>query len=137
MENYDQQIKKANELINTLKQAFQPMPGAAPAGAPPMDPAMMQQGGAPPMDPAMMQQQGGGAPPPGDPAQMEAMVSEIMSAVEQLASAVEQDKQIIGQLQQQLQEMGQAHAEIMAKMDAIEKSVGAPSPMEGVPANMM
>jgi len=46
--------------------------GMPPGGAPPMDPAMMQQGQMPvdpatgmPMDPAMMQQ---GAPPPVDPA---------------------------------------------------------------------
>lgn len=48
------------------KNAFIPMPGGQPP-APPMDPAMAQQGGAP-MDPAMMQQ--GGAPM--DPAMQQA-----------------------------------------------------------------
>ena len=136
--HYEDQIKKAEELISNLKQAFQPMGGPPPgAGAPPMDPAMMQQGGAPPMDPAMMQQ--GGAPPAGggDPAQMEAMISEVMSAVEQIAMAMEQDKQVIGQLQQQIQAMQQEHAQIAAKMDVLEKSLNQPSPMEGVPANMI
>ena len=126
---YEKEIEKVDSMIATLKQAFQPMPG----GPPPGDPAMMQGGGAP-MDPAMMQQ---GGPPPGDPAQLEAMLSEVMSAVEQVVATVEQDKQVMGQLQQQIQAMQQAHAEIAAKMGVLEKSLNAPSPMEGVPANMM
>jgi len=138
---YEKEIEKVDSMIATLKQAFQPMPGGPPPGDPammqgggaPMDPAMMQQGGPPPGDPAMQQ----GGPPPGDPAQLEAMLSEVMSAVEQVVATVEQDKQVMGQLQQQIQAMQQAHAEIAAKMGVLEKSLNAPSPMEGVPANMM
>ena len=126
MQDYNEQIKKADEVLKTLKQAFQPMPG----GAPPMDPAMMQQGGAPPMDPAMMQQ--GGAPPPADPAQMEAMVSEVMHAVEQIAGAVEQSNQQVSQLQSQLQQMMQEHAILTSKIDMLEKAINSTSPMEGM-----
>ena len=139
MQDYNEQIKKADEVLKTLKQAFQPMPGGAPpmdpammqqGGAPPMDPAMMQQGGAPPMDPAMMQQ--GGAPPPADPAQMEAMVSEVMHAVEQIAGAVEQSNQQVSQLQSQLQQMMQEHAILTSKIDMLEKAINSTSPMEGM-----
>jgi hypothetical protein len=148
MQDYNEQIKKADEALKTLKQAFQPMPGGAPMdpammqqGAPPMDPAMMQQGGAPmdpammqqggaPMDPAMMQQ--GGAPPPADPAQMEAMISEVMHSVEQVAGAVEQSNQQVAQLQSQLQQMMQEHAMTAAKIDMLEKAINSTSPMEGM-----
>lgn len=152
MDSYEAHIKKAEEIIMNLKQAFQPIPGApAAGGAPPMDPAMMAQmqgGGAPPMDPAMMaQMQGGGAPPMdpamaappagGDPAQLEGVVSELMSSMEQIAGALEQFQQQIAQLESGMQSMGQEHAQLLARLDMMEKALNAPSPAEGIPGNMM
>ena len=148
MTDYSQKIKEINSLAEILKQAFQPMPpapgGAPPPGAPPMDPAMMQQQGMDPammqqqgMDPAMMQQQG--APPPaGDPAQLEAMLSEVMAAVEQMATAMQQQGQISNQLQQQLQQIQSEHMQVGARMDMLEKAIkDSTSPLEGIPAEAM
>jgi uncharacterized protein YukE len=139
MNDYNDKIKSINELTMTLKQAFQPMPPGAGGAPPPMDPAMMQQG-APPMDPAMMQQQGmdpaamqQGAPPPTDPAQIEAMLSEVMSAVEQMAGALEQQGQASAQLQQQLQQIMSEHAQVAGRLDMMEKAIkDSTSPLEGV-----
>ena len=138
MTDYSQKIKEINSLAEILKQAFQPMPpapgGAPPPGAPPMYPAMMQQQG---MDPAMMQQHG--APPPaGDPAQLEAMLSEVMAAVEQMATAMQQQGQISNQLQQQLQQIQSEHMQVGARMDMLEKAIkDSTSPLEGIPAEAM
>ena len=136
MDSYEAHIKKAEEIIMNLKQAFQPIPGApAAGGAPPMDPAMMAQmqgGDAPPMDPAMA------APPAGgDPAQLEGVVSELMSSMEQIAGALEQFQQQIAQLESGMQSMGQEHAQLLARLDMMEKALNAPSPAEGIPGNMM
>lgn len=129
MNDYNDKIKRINELTMTLKQAFQPMPPGAGGAPPPMDPAMMQQG-APPMDPAAMQQ---GAPPPTDPAQIEAMLSEVMSAVEQMAGALEQQGQASAQLQQQLQQIMSEHAQVAGRLDMMEKAIkDSTSPLEGV-----
>ncbi len=155
MESYDAHIKKAEEIIMNLKQAFQPIPGA-PAGAPPMDPAMMaqmqgaappmdpammaqMQGAAPPMDPAMMaQMQGGAAPSPGpDAGQLEGIVSELMSSMEQIAGALEQFQQQIGQLEAGMQGMAQENAQLLNRLDMLEKALNAPAPAEGIPGNMM
>jgi len=139
MSNYDDKINRINELANMLKKAFQPMPAqAAPGGAPPMDPnaamdpAMMAAAGGAPMDP-------NAAPsPPGDPAQMEAMLSEVMSAIEQMAGAMEQQGQLVGQLQQQLQQVQQEHMQMGSQMQMLEKALkDSMSPMEGVPAEAM
>ena len=144
MSQYDEKIARVTELANMLKSAFQPMPAmtppggappadpnAAPAGAP-MDPAMM--GGAPPADPAMT----GAAPAPQDPAQLEAMLSEVMSAIEQMAGAMEQQGQLVGQLQQQLQQVQQEHMQMGSQMQMLEKALkDSTSPLEGVPAEAM
>lgn len=133
MSNYDEKIARITELTTMLKKAFQPMPAMpAPGGAPPMDPAMMQ--GAPPQDPNAA----AGAPAPQDPAQLEAMLSEVMSAVEQMAGAMEQQGQLVGQLQQQLQQVQQEHMQMGAQMQMLEKALkDSTSPLEGVPAEAM
>lgn len=146
MSHYDEKIARITELATMLKKAFQPMPAMpAPGGAPPADPNAAA-AGAPPMDPAMMAAAGGGAPmdpaamPPagGDPAQMEAMLSEVMSAIEQIAGAMEQQGQLVGQLQQQLQQVQQEHMQMGSQMQMLEKALkDSMSPMEGVPAEAM
>ncbi len=151
MINFEEQIKKADEIMKMLKEAYQP--GMPPP--PPMDPAMAAQqgmppGGAPPMDPAMAAQQGMPPPPPGgdpaaqgmpppggDPAQMEAMLSEVMSAVEQIAGTLQQQAQQLQQLQAQVQEMGASHQQNSMRTDFLEKALKAPAPMEGVPEQQM
>ena len=143
MPNYDEKIARITEMSSMLKKAFQPMP--APAGVPPpMDPNAAAAQGAPPMDPAMMAAAGGApvdpnaAPPPADPAQMEAMLSEVMSAIEQIAGAMEQQGQLVGQLQQQLQQTQQEHMQMGAQVQMLEKALkDSMSPMEGVPAEAM
>lgn len=152
MTDYKEQIDKANSILHMLKSAYQPgTPMPPPGGAPPMDPSQMdpammaqmqaQGGGAPPMDPAMMAAQGGGAPPPpgggGDPAQMEAMLSEVMSAIEQIAGTVQQQAQTIAQLQQQMQEIGSGQQQNTMRTDLLEKALNAPSPHEGIPQQQM
>lgn len=146
MYDYEQKISRITELATMLKAAFQPMPGAPPQGAPPMDPAMMGGGGAPPMDPAMMggappmdPAAAGGAPPPGgDPAQLEAMLSEVMSAIEQMAGAMEQQGQMFAQIQQEVQQLKQENMQIMSQMQMMDKAFkDSTSPMEGVPAEAM
>ena len=147
MSNYDEKIARIEGLADMLKKAFQPMPPMpAPGGAPAMDPAMMQQQGAPAMmdpammdpamaqqagmDPAMMQQ----AAPAADPAQLESMMSEVMSAVEQVAGAMEQQNQTVAQLQQQLQQIQQEHMQMNAQMGMLEKALkDSMSPLEGMP----
>ena len=156
MSNYDEKIARIEGLAAMLKKAFQPMPPMpAPGGAPAMDPAMMQQQGAPAMmqqqgapammdpammdpamaqqagmDPAMMQQ----AAPAADPAQLESMMSEVMSAVEQVAGAMEQQNQTVAQLQQQLQQIQQEHMQMNAQMGMLEKALkDSMSPLEGMP----
>jgi hypothetical protein len=145
MANYDEKIARITELSSMLKKAFQPMPAMpAPGGAPPADPNAAA-AGAPPMDPAMMAAPGGAPPadpnampPAGDPAQMEAMLSEVMSAIEQIAGAMEQQGQLVGQLQQQLQQVQQESMQMGAQMQMLEKALkDSMSPMEGVPAEAM
>jgi hypothetical protein len=142
MSHYDAKIARITELTDMLKKAFQPMPAqAAPGGAPPTDPNATA---APPVDPAMMAAAGGAPmdpnamPPAGDPAQMEAMLSEVMSAIEQIAGAMEQQGQLVGQLQQQLQQVQQEHMQMGSQMQMLEKALkDSMSPMEGVPAEAM
>ena len=138
MTDYKEQIDKANSILHMLKSAYQPgTPMPPPGGAPPMDPSQI--------DPAMMAQmqaQGGGAPPPppgggGDPAQMEAMLSEVMSAIEQIAGTVQQQAQTIAQLQQQMQEIGSGQQQNTMRTDLLEKALNAPSPHEGIPQQQM
>lgn len=140
MTDYTQKIEAAESLSKMLKQAFQPMPPAAPPG---MDPAMMAQqqgGGQPPTDPAMAAQGGmpTGAPPAGDPSQqIEGVLSELMGAVEQLAGAMEQNKQIVAQLQAQAEQTNKEHIELMTRFQMIEKAINQPSPVEGHPGQML
>lgn len=146
MIDFEEQIKKADEIMKMLKEAYQPGMAPPPPGAPPMDPAMAaQQGMPPPMDPAQagMMPPGGdpaaqGQPPPGgDPAQMEAMLSEVMSAVEQIAGTLQQQASQLQQLQAQVQEMGASHQQNSMRTDFLEKALKAPAPMEGVPQQQM
>lgn len=144
MSNYDEKIARVNDLTTMLKSAFQPMPAMpAPVGAPPQDPNAAAAAGAP-MDPAMMggapadPAMAGAAPAPQDPAQLEAMLSEVMSAIEQMAGAMEQQGQLVGQLQQQLQQVQQEHMQMGAQMQMLEKALkDSTSPLEGVPAEAM
>jgi hypothetical protein len=144
MSHYDEKIARITELSSMLKKAFQPMPAQpAPGGAPPMDPNAAAAAGAPQMDPAMMAAAGGApvdpnAAPPADPAQMEAMLSEVMSAIEQIAGAMEQQGQLVGQLQQQFQQVQQENMQMGAQVQMLEKALkDSMSPMEGVPAEAM
>ncbi len=135
MTDFSKKISELNAFAETLKQAFQPMPPMPPQGGG-MDPAAMaaQQG----MDPAAMAaQQGGGAPaaPSGDPAQMEAMMSEIMSAVEQVAAAIDQQGKVVEQLKQQAQQSQAENMQITSRLDMLEKAIkDSTSPLEGLPA---
>lgn len=144
MTNYGEKIARINEMTTMLKKAFQPTPAMPAPGGAPVDPNAAAAQGAPPMDPAMMAAAGGGAPadpnaaPPADPAQMEAMLSEVMSAIEQIAGAMEQQGQLVGQLQQQLQQTQQEHMQMGAQVQMLEKALkDSMSPMEGVPAEAM
>lgn len=148
--DFAQKIKSLENISTMLKQAFQPVPAAAPAGGmPPQggDPAMMGGGGAPmdpaamggaPMDPAAA----GGAPPPGGDggqamAQIESILSEVMSAVEQLAAKVEQVGQMAAQSDAKYQELVSAHTQMMSKLEMMDKAINASSPYEGAPEGPM
>lgn len=139
--DYADKIAKIESLTLMLKEAFQPMPvpqGAAPppqAAPPGADPNAQMQGVPPPgVDPAAQMQ--GGAPPP-DQGQIEGILSELMGNMEQIASAMEQQKQVVASVQQQMQQFMQVNAETGARLGMLEKALKAPSPHEGVPAQMM
>ena len=125
------------ELRNLRKIAFVAAPPMPQGGAPPMDPAMMQQGGMPPgMDPAMMQQ---GMPPidpntgqPMDPAMMQGgMPPGIDPATGQPMDPNAQapggappiDPGLIDQIVGLLEEMGQKVQEQGAAMEELKNAV--------------
>jgi len=115
------------------KEAFQPTPAPAPpmdpamaqqGGPPPMDPAMAQQGGPPPMDPAMAQQ--GGPPPGGLPPELEQVISELAGGMEQMSG-------VIARLQEDNASQAQERKAFAAELEKLKMAILSPAPMQGGP----
>ena len=96
------------ELKNIRKIAFIAAPPMPQAGAPPMDPAMMQ--GAPPMDPATGMPIAPTAPPSGPPPVDPALIDQIVGLLEEIG--------------QKVQEQGAAMAEINANITGELQDLG-------------
>ena len=89
------------------KEAFQPTP----APAPPMDPAMAQQGGPPP----------GGLPP-----ELEQVISELAGGMEQMSG-------VIARLQEDNASQAQERKAFAAELEKLKMAILSPAPMQGGP----
>ena len=81
------------------------------------------------MDPSMM----GGAPPPpgGMPPEMEQVISQLMTGMDELAGMVEQQNQQLKTTLSQLAETRSSVARLEAQFGAMEKMLQQPAPFEG------
>ena len=138
MTDFSKKISELNAFAETLKQAFQPyasMPQQGEAWTPAAMAQHMEHSRYGPCGCGSTARYGPcccygsaarwrtPAAPSGDPAQMEAMMSEIMSAVEQVAAAIEQQGKVVEQLKQQAQQSQSENMQLASRLDMLEKAI--------------